>query len=253
MVTWPPYALVDPSADPGLVAAFTEKFHDARFGRLPVLGRQVLDAQGNDAGLYAWPILRVLGKMLDTAMTFLLIEKGAIPVPEQASQDEIEQWVRRTRTLAARWPFGNGAAALLSLATEIEGTFTIARFFPRAQWPRTARRRQQFQTSMTFWALRNVLDALVTFQVQHVPTFADLAGGVVWSAVPADKHAALEKAIADGSLERRVRDFRARPRPNVEGELMAWNLHDTLLHSGDECGRIHVPAADLGLPTQKLH
>lgn len=47
--------------------------------------------------------------MLDTAVKFTLIEKGIIPVPKnQASQDDIEKWIKDTRTLAARWPFGKG-------------------------------------------------------------------------------------------------------------------------------------------------
>jgi hypothetical protein len=254
MVTWPPYILLDVSADALMVDAFTAAFHDKRFGRLPVLGRPILDA-GEDGGVYAWPILRVLGKMLDTAMTFMLVEKGIIQTPDQASQEEIVEWIESTRKLAGRWPFGKAKAeALVQLASEIESTFTIAQFFPRAQWPTTVKRRQQLQTSLSFWAVKTVLDALVTLRVQHVPTFADLASGVVWSAVPTEKQTVLEKAIADGSLARRAREFRARIRPGSDAAVMAYALHDAVTNGTDNCGRLHIPGSSaIGLPTQKLH
>jgi hypothetical protein len=188
------------------------------------------------------------------------MEKGIIATKDrQASQAEIVKWVDATRDLAMRWPFGEARAAdLRAVAEAVESTFTIQRCFVRSKWPTTPARQHQLQTSLSFWAIRELRAAVVALCPDRaIPTMAAYAREALVVG-PGLQRAArrdlIDKAFAEASLEKRVRAFERRIRPDAKTDLMAWALHDTVSCGEDDAGRVEIsmsPADFSSTPTQK--
>jgi hypothetical protein len=245
-VTWPPYSLLPALSSAEELAVGVDPHY---FGGLPILARPV-SPTGDVAdmnGFYFWPIKRVSAKLWMMAVGCLQVEKGIVAEDHaRASQHEITELAAMMRHVSARWPFGDrhGATRLQTEAQRLESRFAIRPLFKKSKWPTTVVRQDQLRTSMSLWVLQELRLGLVKIGLP-TRTLAEEASHVLLLKSPhsPDQDGIIGRAMAEASLERRIRQFAGRLRPDATAELMAWALHDTVSFGADDAGRISTDDA----------
>lgn len=239
---WPPFVLAVPDDD--------ARRQTPELTAVPE-NMAVLFWCGDGPG-FAWPSNRVFARLLKAAVAHLLTEKHALADDLLGlDMDDIERWVKATRDLAARWPYGAQKRDLLvQVADSIEHTFVLRDYVRRDRWPTTAARIQGFRTGLAWWALNEFDRGLATVVGSRggSPTIgrfteALVEDGAIRLNLPefADHELELEKALSGDSLSRRIRECGARLRPGAAVNVTAWVLRDLLFSpSADDCGRFSV-------------
>lgn len=251
-MSWWPYSLARVGFDLDAVAGVLR----GHFGTGLVMARPV-SPTGEPAdinGIYVWPMRRVRQKLGMTALALLLAEKRITGAGQpRAAQGEIAALAAHLRRVAEQWPFGDveGPSRLLAEADRLDGRFAICECFISSKWPRTPARFAQFRAGLALYALSELRRAEHAIGCPRPTLTRDVVSRITYGpALTEWQRAQLDKALAEDSIDRRVRDFAKRIRRGTESDVMAWALSDLLSHRTAADGRVFLP---LDLPTQIVH